>query len=469
MNSAQLHWSEFLRFSLEAGVELREAGAVSPETLPPVAPHDLQSLIDRANSVLLQNLARSLPGPAFLLGFVRGSMVKNRLEVAQTWWPRVQHCFGLESIIAELAQQYGRTAVDTALEKIRTKVNLKLLRDRDKMGPAKLVVRLKRPTNEFLCAENYPALADFISRVSVLANSCDALTREILMESEVGEALPQTVRQYRQLLERFGLNGAGETILRNLDAFLQIQKDAGCLHPALPLQKEAIRGVAQVLDTEEEPARRLIELFRFAWICRLDTEKNFSDFTLKSVVVVPMPEGKPGQGEEHAAELLSTVFKALERTTETQPDLQRFSATYPEVRVRISAFVMALPQPLFATFRALAPLERQLNFFSKYQIGLDYLKAYLCETVRPGSHAAELLTPELFGQIVYLKTKIDKAGGFKHETIASHGLTPAGVKALLAAAIEPRGEDKTDYCAWLFNDVAKDDLVGTIRGMWVWK
>ena len=43
----------------------------------------------------------------------------------------------------------------------------------------------------------------------------------------------------------FALHSVAPQLFANFDQFVQIQKDARCLHPALPIAEKAVRGIAE--------------------------------------------------------------------------------------------------------------------------------------------------------------------------------------------------------------------------------
>ena len=122
------------------------------------------------------------------------------------------------------------------------------------------------------------------------------------------------------------------------------------------------------------------------------------------------------------------VFSALEYTMQSQADLQQFREKYPDIRVRISAFVLSLPRPLYEVFVAFDSEEHRLTFLSKYYMGNTYFMKYIKNLFHNTTYKEKLheLDAKYQGQlstglrslierIVYVKTKTAKDGNIKYE------------------------------------------------------
>ena len=467
------HYLQIPRRSCLALSEVESSREFRP--LPDPADEDyFPVLIDNVNHELVKQLAQNITGNAFLLAYARGSMVNSRLQVAQSYWRRSVECFGLDAIIEKLEAEYDAEKVKDTFWQIRKHINAKLLRDRNRMGPAKLAIRLRKPEAEILIPENYHVIENFINDIMALDRDCDDCTREIFQETALGDARQETDEEFGYLLEQFQISGTGLPE-ENISRFIEVLSNNRCLHPMLPIPETALQQIAALLNVDTEIARQVIYLFRFAWICRLNKAKSFSDFTFKSLVVVPQPEGDGA--EQQTETVLQIVFDTLGGVMDTHPDLQFFTESFPDVPVKIAVNVMTLPAPLYAVFANAGSVEARLNFITQYQIGWEYLKKFIANGFRLRNEnpfknilfSDELPVQDweqLFGNVAYLKLKIGKGGKLKDDAISSLKMTAESVEKLLKSTIEDTTEENLEKCTWLFNETAKDDFIDTIRGIW---
>ena len=80
--------------------------------MSPAFDNYFRTLIDNVNQDIITNLVSVLPTDAYLLAFVRGSVVQNRLETAQTCWQRIRELFELDEILEELNQTYEKRTLE---------------------------------------------------------------------------------------------------------------------------------------------------------------------------------------------------------------------------------------------------------------------------------------------------------------------------------------------------------------------
>jgi hypothetical protein len=238
-----------------------------------------------------------------------------------------------------------------------------------------------------------------------------------------------------------------------------------------------VRGIAGAFGVNAELALRLIHLFRFAWLCRLEETRDLSDFTPKSTVVISQFDTALKEVQRQDENALMLVFSTLKQTMQSQADLQLFREKYPDIRVRISAFVLSLPVPLFEVFVASDSEEHRLTFLSKYYMGNYYFIYYIKVLYNNTRYKEKIheLDAKYHGQlstglhsllerIVYVKTKIAKGGNIKYEKILPLNASPRKMRQLLEKALEHPDGGYVEKCGWLFNEIAKNDLVGNIRG-----
>jgi hypothetical protein len=477
-----LAWSRYLRLPIRAGARLAKAGVTSANRpFADPASHDyFQVLIDNLNQDLLTELGREVPGEAYLLAFVRGSAVKDRLELTHVYWPRIVECFALEEVCVELERSYGRATVEALLLRIKKAIYAKLLRARRRLGPSKLLFRIKSPSAEAFSRSNYEAIVTFVNEVSNLSEDTDETVKELFFAAQLGDAERSVKKQSLSLLHRFQLNALSGQIEANFDQFVQMQKQAKCLHPALPMADEAIRRIAEMLRTTPDISRQLMTLFRLAWLCGWQDSQT-SDFTLKSLVVIPQPETARAGIHHDAEATLATAFGAMEKIKQSQAELTTFQEIYPEVRVSLSAFLLSLPMPLFETFLTLDSGEDRLDFMTKYQMGPAYFQKHLHALFRDPVYGERIGALDvkydkrlsndvisLFDRMIYLKTKTGKKGTLRQETISPLDTSPVRTRELLKNSLDHRDDEYVEQCAGFFNEVAKDDLVGKIRGLWTW-
>ena len=91
------------------------ANCVSADTIPadPRSTHYFAALVDSVNRHVLAQLTSHIAGDAYVLAFVRGSMVQGRLEVARGLWARIVELLDIDeasSVIGALpgARSMGR-------------------------------------------------------------------------------------------------------------------------------------------------------------------------------------------------------------------------------------------------------------------------------------------------------------------------------------------------------------------------
>ena len=472
--------SDFLRLPIKVGVGLTKANTTHDKQriVSPAFDNYFRTLIDNVNQDIITNLVSVLPTDAYLLAFVRGSVVQNRLETAQTCWQRIRELFELDEILEELNQTYEKRTLEKVTSEIKTMVIAKLLRDRDRFGPAKLLFRMKKTQEDAFSPSMNNAVVELISTVSQWSQDCDESIIAVFFATDLGNAQESVRRQFNLLLGRYGLHSVAPQIFADFDQFVQMQKDAMCLHPALPITEKAVRGIAAAFGVGADVARRLIYLFRFAWICRLEKVSDLSDFTPKSTVVISQCDTAQKEVEHQAETVLMLVFSALEYTMQFQVDLQQFREKYPDIRVRISAFVLSLPSPLYEVFVAFDSEEHRLTFLSKYYMGNAYFMKYIKNLFHNTTYNEKLhkLDAKYQGQlstglrslverIVYVKTKTAKDGNIKYERDLPLDASPRKTRQLLENALVHQEGGYMEQCAWLFNETAKNDLAGNIRGM----
>ncbi|MDZ7291890.1 MAG: hypothetical protein ONB44_09750 [candidate division KSB1 bacterium] len=480
-----MNLSDYLRLPIRAGVGLTKIDTTNG--ILPVAdfsaPDYFKILVDNLNHCLLSNLIGNLPGEAFLLAYVRGSVVQDRLEFARTFWPRTGEVFELHPMIQALEHSYGQTAVTETIYRIKREIYAKLLYDGRSLGASKLVFRMRKPDDELLSPANYAAIEKFVGELSNLSNDCEQTVRDLFAEADLGEARHHVRKQYHLLLSRFGLDSGAGQGADHFDRFVEILEQCRCLHPALPIAEEAVLRTAQVFGITNERSRQLLTLFRFACLsCRLEKPKHFSDIAFKCIAVIPQSETASDEVKVAAENTLMEVFRTLEYTTRTQVDLQRFGEKYPEVRITNMAFVWSLPQPLFEAFLLLDSAEERLNLVTKYRIGPAYFRKYFADLFhRPAwrdkflaldlkyHHGLSTGFDDLLKRIVFVRNGIATTGYTKHETILPLGISYDDVRQWLASAVAQANAEAIAQASRLFDEIAKDDLVGHVRGAWTVK
>lgn len=472
-NSAK-HLSDYLRLPINAGVGVTRVTDRAPAVAvaSPESPEYFQTLIDHLNAALLARLAERLPAAAYLLAFVRGSVVKSRLELAQTFWPRLNELFDFAAITAALAATHASAEVEGLLAHIRHLLIAKLLHDRRKLGAAKLIFRLDDPRQEYCSPATYADCADFVAQVAQLGARCDDHVSAVLRDSDLGEAQPFVRRQLPRLLQRFDLGTLSEAVESQFKSFVQRLRQANCLHPALPITAAAVQQVQEVFGIAAETAHQLIVLFRLAWICSSpDKPKYYSDLALKSVVVVPQPETGRSQAQEHAEATLQQVVETLTLTCQNNGALQRFRQRYSKAGITNMAFVMSLPQPLFDLFVALPQEQDRFTFITCYRMGPDDFNAFAARATAnlQNRHLAAALHEagyeRLRQRLIYLRVGANDEGFYKHETLQPLAESREQLLQWLAGALHAPESELLQQCATYFDELAKYDLAGNIRGL----
>jgi hypothetical protein len=147
---ATMELSNYLRLPVRAGTRLTQANMMCDQTHvdTPESKMYFQVLVDKLNQAILKHVANVTPPDAYLLAFIRGSVVRNRLESAQPYWLRIVELFELDGIVKALKRQYGAYAVDEVIAKIKRTILSTLLRDRGRLGPAKFLFRIGKIPEE---------------------------------------------------------------------------------------------------------------------------------------------------------------------------------------------------------------------------------------------------------------------------------------------------------------------------------
>jgi hypothetical protein len=436
-----------------------------------------RTLIDSVNQHLLTQLSNHISGDAYLLAFVRGSLAESRLEIARGFWPAIVELFELDEVIEDLERAYGRFALDDALSRIKRVTLRGLLGDRGRLGASKLLLRLKKPDDKLFSRDNYTSIETFISEVSTLSQDCDESVKDIFAHADLGEARGPVREQFRWLLIRFEFRALVDCIDAHFEDIVQIHRDVASLHPALPIAEAAVSRIADRLGIHSDIARQVTTLLRLAWICRLKKPEDFSDLSIKAIVLIPQGDTSPAL-QAQAQEVLGTAACALTETIRNHADLQHFHATYPDVRIGAKGFVMSLPKVLFQQFLGLDSGKKQLDFITKYRMGQAYFQKYLLGNLADEGRSLGLDLKDrdhlnsrfasMTDRIIYIKAK-SKGSCVKTKELVPMNITPHIMRGLLENAVLSRDHNHTDRCSRILNKVDMENLFGKIRGRWTVK
>jgi hypothetical protein len=368
----------------------------------------------------------------------------------------------MERLALDLERSFDRRTIDQALGRLRRQLDSMLLLSGSRVGPAKLLFRLKAMDETLVSAAGYDFIQQLVDGMAQLSSECDDESRALLSDADLGKSAPAVRRRFQLLLRRFGLperlGASGQTF----EDFVRIQQHAGCLHPALPISDNASLLVADELDTSYELAKRAIRLFRFAWLCGEDGAEGVSDFAVKGLVVVPHAEGDQSAAVDAADNLLDRAYEAVLKTTGGHPDLAHFREKYPDVRIEFAAQVVAMPKALFDVFVSLdGGDDRRIDFLTRYRLGADYFASYLAEL------GHESLS-NLFNDVLFLSAKEGKKRA-KRGRLEPFAVNQSMVQNALERIVARQDEVDTSEWSWRLNEIAKCDLVGRIRGVWTIK
>ena len=440
-------------------VDPRAAGE-GPAAGDPQSPEYFCALIDGANRAVLSELERRLPAPAWLLAFVRGGYVRDRLEIARERWPRIVQIFGLAPVLDELSGEHGEAAVREVVSGIRSRIIRGLVANARDPGPNKLLLRFRKPDLSRLSRADLAALESFVAAVATLSRRCDAETLAVLRETDLGEAHGSVRERLAALLVRFDRRELAAGAGAWFDGVVETQRRAGCLHPALPLLDGALAEMAAALDIGKTPAREIATLLRVAWLSRISRPKHLSDLALKALVVVGQEGTSRPDARLRAEGSLARVREGLEAAAGAQPDLRAFARHYPDVRIGTTASVLSLPDPLFRLFVGLGNAQAQLQFLIRQRMGPGFQLPFLAGL---GPDAA-LGAGELADGIVSLRAK----GGACEEVMAFDA-SPETVREALAQAARDPAPQRLDTCKSMLTRVERESLVESVRGFFAMK
>jgi HprK-related kinase B len=459
--TASVDVSDYLRMPVSGGPRLTHAEGHAAMTSGAPQTDPVGRLIDHVNADVLADLISSVHEQAYLLAFVSGSPVRNRLQSAQSCWPRLVEFLNLGRIADQLSRSFDPRAVEEMLGRLRRTIDSMLLLSGSRVGPAKLLFRLKAMEERLLSDAGYPAIESLVNAMALLSSQCDADTRELLRTADLGKSASAVRRRFQRLLRRFGLPERLGTD-QAFDDFVRIQQHAGCLHPALPIADHAALLSADELETSYDLAKRAITLFRFAWLCGEDKAEGVSDFAIKGLAVIPYDGGTSGDARQKAENALDRAYDAVLKATGRHAGLQQFRAKYPDVRVEVAVQVVALPKPLFDLFVSFdGEDERRIDFLTRYRLGADHFATYLAELGRRSmSH--------LFDGVVFLSAKEGKKRA-KRGRLEPFALDASTLRDALERMAARQDEADISEWSWRLNEIAKCDLVGRIRGVWTIK
>ena len=475
--------SEHLRLPVSGGAALTRVGTDTYATRSIVQSGDhVEHLIDTLNADMLAGLAGAVPGPAYLLAFVSGSPVRSRLQGTRSGWRRLVECLRLDAITRDLQRSFAPSMIDDTLAKLRHFSEASLLMIGSRLGPAKLLFRLRVMDEEVVSGASYEAIEHLVTEMPLLSSDCDDETKALLRKADLGKSTAAVRRRLHLLLRRFDLDENLAVSDQAFDGFVQTQCEAGCLHPALPIPMEAIRSISEALGLPLSLVRQMITLFRFAWLCGQDRAEGVSDFAIKGLVVMPHAQSAQGEAIERADKALQRAYDAVQRVTAEHTDLLRFRERYPDVRIEVAAQVVALPKPLFEVFWSLdGPDERRLDFLTRYRLGAEQFTAYLAEQgldraaghtldLRDATSASECVgqSPRLFDDVIFLSAKEGKKRA-KRGRVTPFSVAPLMLRESLSRTLSSPNDADWSEWTWRVNEVQKCDLVGRIRGVWTLK
>jgi hypothetical protein len=432
----------------------------------------IQQLIDGVNDAVLDALEGSAPNPSYRLVFVTGSPVRNRLHVAHFCWRRLTGMVDLDEILRRLERTYERWAIDRVVGRVRRSVESELLGTGSKLGPAKLLFRLGTLPLESLAPEGYPEVERLVDEVARLSADSDQHVAALLRGVDLGKSRVDVSVRFGMFLQSFG----GCELLGDPSAAFELLVslfgETGTMHPALPISDELVQRASSRLGVSPEIARRSVVLFRMAWLTAQDHADEMSDFPIKAFLVVPGPADAANHDRLDA--LVEDVYERVRRAAETHPDLRAFRLRHAGVRIEPVAFVVSLPQPLFELFTALDSDDARLDLLCRYRLGAEYVERHVDRLRRRSEGtpfswlvAANSLNGSLralLDGVVFLTAKEGKSR-VRRGRLVPNGEGPERIHQLLEQAIvEPCGNHAVE-CAWLLNEMAKVDLVGTIRGV----
>jgi len=466
--------SDAVRLGPRAGVGLALLDPMRADATSKLgASSSFNKLVHDLASNLASGQLNQTRGPATVFTFLRGSMIQSRLQVAHGVWQRAVEIFELDPIVNNLNGQFSEDQIQLGLSRIRKAIVSTLVRADDRLGPAKMLIRLGRPNLQLRGNRLASELVELIDGVARQGEQCDAVVREVLEETELGEATRPVAREFVRFVEQSEGAKMAERVRQRFDEFVNLQFQTRCLHPALPARDSMLRRVSLALGTSPEQTRRLVRLFRLTWLCgHIKKTKDLSDFSVKCVTVIPGEANTADRLRPAAEARLAESFETFKRDVSAHPGLRRFCEQYPDVAVRATAHCVALPRPLYVRYEEIGSGISRLAFLNAIRLGSEYTRHFIAAQVLnnglPRIEAPERTGEfdELFRGIVHLKVKDAKSGGLKHSDVNCFQLGVADVASRIKAVIEQPTTQRAEQVGDLINDVMKEDYAGTVRGVW---
>lgn len=440
-------------------------------------------MVHKANGDILANLKQIAPHDAYLAAYIQGSLVQDRLWLAQRRWGRVSELFDLNTIITSLKTSHDSQRVDEAVAAVQREIVAALLGEGRRMSVSKILLRLKKPDASFLTVAQLDAIKTFVDSVSDLSKDCDEIIQKVLHHTQLGKAEKTVRKQFYFLCQQFGINAFLENFDQSFETLVRLLSGRQCLNPLLPISTSVCKSIAVEFKASFDEAKLWACLFRFAWLSRFTKPKDFSDIDFVNLIVVPQKT----RSSDHLHQIEPLQIRAVDQLTrsiEQQPDLARFRQKYPDVGLTARVGVVSLPRPLYEAFLAIDGQQgsERLGLITRYRMGEFYLRQYLASLMcgdRYGTaireidqrhhHALSRDVETLFQDIVYLRMGKENGRYLKHVCLRSLDLTPETLTRLFQNVIEWPTPEHVEACRWVLDDVAQKNLPTLIRGVWTVK
>ncbi|RMF74672.1 MAG: hypothetical protein D6738_05700 [Acidobacteria bacterium] len=426
-----------------------EAGAPATGDEPP-ATRALLELVDGFPRRALEALRTCWPGPAFVVAFVRGSLIQSRVGVIRFRWQLLRERLGLRSVERKLAREFGEERVAAVMHELERRVAAKVLRHDDPLGPSKFLVRLAVP-DERLFDEVEPAeVESLVEGLARQAQDCGRVARALFREADPGGARERIRARARRLLARWLAAVPADVLDAGIELLLGAEACGTDLHPCLPIRDEAVAALARRMAIPEASARTVIRALRFAWLSVMDGPEDLSDLSLKCLAVLPAP------AREDAWRVARALSDRIQETAESDPALRELHAARPAVRIGALTHVVFVPEELHRRLADRDLPDDGILLPIQHRLGGTFLEEFL------GEHAA------LAESITQLKIKRPcfRAGEPVERDVEPLDLSPKRVRKLVRKAILDDSGEALRKCAHLFGTLGRDDYTRNLRGLW---
>lgn len=447
--------SDYLRVPRVVEPRLDEAGShpgAAGNNDDPDSDTYFEAVSSLVSSWAASALAEAVPEALFNAAYVRGSIVFDRLAQASVLWGRAEELFAIEDTLRAFASEDEQCVTVSHMKRA---IYRTLLYSDRKAGPAKLLLRLRRPDEQVLSPAQLPAIEALMERAAHRAEGLEPEIRETLgnWRSERNDKYLRTT--FLRVAASVLPAELAALVTNQFQPLLEVQLDAGSLNPALPLTTDAVTRVGALLDLSEADARTLLYLFRFACVTSLlHKEKYFSDFAMKTVIVAAIDESVSA-----AAQARGIFDRAMQvgQTIQEGSSLAAVQEHFPHMGFTYRPYILLLPPALEHAYLALSARER-MTLLTQYRMG----EAYWPAPLRAASTTSDASFP--CGSVLFTAKESGRQEGL--QLVTSLGLSPETLRDSLQSAVRDTTGAESARLGATVNELLKNDAVGVSIGHW---